>query len=376
MIQTNAEMKRFNTLKVFTALQESALSRRELVAKSGLSWGTVFAVCNDLLQREFIVMKKETVPSGRPPQRLIVHPAKRLLLGIDINSIGLSFNLVNLACDSVYDCFLPVPSREKEELLTVIKEKVKEILTAYEGVIGISLSMQGALRREAGISVRSNFFRNWDNVPLVEIFEQEFHLPTELYHDPECLLTYNLTVDRRIADSKSGIVIRVDDGIGMAQLINGKLYEESDEATCEIGHVIVNPHGEPCVCGKRGCLETYGSLRGMKEQYLRKTGGKAQDFVALYQNGNPVAEEIVNEAAFYCGMVISNLFTLYAPSFILLDGLAINKLDGYFEKIRQATEDFSRNACNLLKADYCNNAPAVGASILTIRHKLEEILFS
>ena len=60
MVQTNYEMKKNNTLKVFKALKEhGALSRREIENVTGLSWGTVSTVSGDLLSRGFIVAQKQ-----------------------------------------------------------------------------------------------------------------------------------------------------------------------------------------------------------------------------------------------------------------------------------------------------------------------------
>ena len=71
MVQTNYEMKKNNTLKVFKALKEKGvLSRREIESVTGLSWGTVSAVTNELLSRGFVAAQKESSGTGRPPSVL------------------------------------------------------------------------------------------------------------------------------------------------------------------------------------------------------------------------------------------------------------------------------------------------------------------
>ena len=39
-------------------------------------------------------------------------------------------------------------------------------------------------------------------------------------------------------------------------MLDGRLYTGSSFAAGEIGHVVVDPDGTRCACGKRGCLET------------------------------------------------------------------------------------------------------------------------
>ena len=52
------------------------------------------------------------------------------------------------------------------------------------------------------------------------------------------------------------ICVRVDEGVGAGLVLDGRLYAGSSYAAGEIGHVVVDPSGATCACGKRGCLET------------------------------------------------------------------------------------------------------------------------
>lgn len=372
----NFELKKSNTLAIFHAMQKvRTISRRELEEMTGLSWGSVSAICSALLRKGIITGEKEFASTGRPPERLTVCTTKKLSLGIDINSVGLSFNVVNLAGVSVYSDFLTVESSYKDDVLALLEEKTRGILDRYADILSINLSMQGALDRAAGISLRSNFFKNWENVPLVEFFEKKFGIRTFLYHDPECLLTYHLNNDPRLKNKDSGIVIRVDDGIGMAQLTNGNLYESGGTPACELGHTIVIPDGLACPCGKKGCLEAYSSLRGMHYLFSNTANGSSEEFIRAALSHDEKAEGIARQACVYLGLAIANLFTLYNPEFIIVDGKAIVKLPFFFEEIRKHVGSFYGGSFNLLRAEYKMDAAAIGAAMLTIDKQLENILF-
>ena len=43
---------------------------------------------------------------------------------------------------------------------------------------------------------------------------------------------------------------------GPGIVLDGALFTGNRSAAGEIGHVVIDEHGEPCACGKRGCLET------------------------------------------------------------------------------------------------------------------------
>lgn len=377
MTWTNYEMKKYNTLKVFNTLRSHGpLSRREIEKKSGLSWGTVSNVCNELLQREIIVAQKSITHAGRPPEKMIINPLKNLLLGIDVNSIGLNFNVISLAGNTLHTKFVPIENNEKDVLLQSLKAHTRTIVDSFPAILSINLSMQGKIKKNQGISIRTNFFKNWSNVNLVEFFTNEFHLPTYLYHDPVCLLAYHQKTDDRLKKYDNGISIRIDNGIGMAQFSSGDIYETARETACEIGHTIAIPGGRTCACGKDGCLEAYASLRGMNERYTESDPKTYPDFISALHNKDPFAQIIYEDATRSLGMALSNLYSLFDPSFILIDGYAISLLPTLFDDIKTQTEYFFKNKCNLIKAVYKKEAPAIGAAYLTIDKIIEGILFA
>ncbi|HEY3141484.1 MAG TPA: ROK family transcriptional regulator [Acidimicrobiales bacterium] len=63
---------------------------------------------------------------------------------------------------------------------------------------------------------------------------------------------------------RSLLLIRIGHGVGAGVVIDGHLVIGDRFAAGEIGHVVVDPRGEPCACGRRGCLETAiaGRMRG------------------------------------------------------------------------------------------------------------------
>jgi predicted NBD/HSP70 family sugar kinase len=374
-MHTNFELKKHNTLKIFGALcGKDSVSRKELAEATGLSWGSVSAITGDLIARGIIDAEKNASAGGRPADKLALSTTRYLQLGIDVNSVGLSFAVVNLRGEAVYFEELPIVSRKKDDLLANLFDKTAEILKNWKNVIGINLSMQGKINRKTGVSVRTNFFTDWKNVPLVNMFEKLFALPTKLYHDPDCLLYYHLRHDPRLSGANSGYVVRLDDGIGLARLINGTLFETGDDTSLELGHTISTPDGRLCPCGKQGCLESYASLRGMREIYAENYGFD-KDFCEKLTIQDGATAEILQEATDRLGVSIANLFTLSSPEFILLDGVLLSLAPYCFEEIKKNTEKRLNDTCNLLLAQYKREAPAVGACLLTTEKNAEEILF-
>ena len=211
-------------------------------------------------------------------------------------------------------------------------------------------------------------------MPLTEIFSTRYHRPTALYHDPECLLTFHLYSDKRLHQLTNGMIVRIDEGIGFAHVIDANLYETaSPDATCELGHTIIVPNGKRCICGRNGCLEAYASLRGMKTSYTDRTHIEIKDFVSVIHT--PEAKDIVRQAADCLGISLANLFSLHCPSFVMLDGMIFSRIPDFFQAVKLQTKKHYGADCNLLLANYHRDAAAIGASLLTINKNLDNIVF-
>lgn len=52
-------------------------------------------------------------------------------------------------------------------------------------------------------------------------------------------------------------------GVGSGIVANGQLIYGCDGFAGELGHMVVEPEGRPCGCGRKGCLETYCSATGV-----------------------------------------------------------------------------------------------------------------
>lgn len=71
------------------------------------------------------------------------------------------------------------------------------------------------------------------------------------------------------------LVVTIGTGVGSGFVVNGQLVLGSHGNAGEIGHMTVMPQGRSCTCGRKGCLEAYVSIRGMRQTYLELDGNPA-----------------------------------------------------------------------------------------------------
>jgi glucokinase len=118
--------------------------------------------------------------------------------------------------------------------------------------------------------------------------------------------------------SKSMVYIVVGTGVGAAIILDGQLYRGIHNTAGEIGHTTLDPHGELCACGSRGCLETYLGGPWLAEHYRRarhRSGppladGDAvtgKDVTARAEAGDPLAQQVMTQAGRALGTAVATM---------------------------------------------------------------------
>lgn len=153
---------------------------------------------------------------------------------------------------------------------------------------------------------------------------------------------------------KNFIMITLGTGVGSGIVVDGKVVYGADGFAGEVGHTIVQPEGRLCGCGRRGCVETYSSVTGLRktalellnntnsESSLREIakeniGGKTIYNAAI--NGDILALKCFEITAKMLAIGIANAVAITSPEKVFLFGgltksgdLLMKPLKKYFEE--------------------------------------------
>jgi predicted NBD/HSP70 family sugar kinase len=156
--------------------------------------------------------------------------------------------------------------------------------------------------------------------------------------------------DRLARDERRNlIVINARHGIGAGIVIDGHLFQGDGGGAGEIGHVVVvRENGLLCRCGNRGCLETVASAQAIVRR-IRQMVDEAADtqlprqaqaitldaVEAAFIAGDPLACQVVLEAASYMGLAISALVGMLNIQDIVLSGELTRFGAPWLEAIRE-----------------------------------------
>jgi predicted NBD/HSP70 family sugar kinase len=118
------------------------------------------------------------------------------------------------------------------------------------------------------------------------------------------------------------VIFKMDVGVGGAIVSNGAIVNGVAGGAGEFGHVSINPEGELCRCGNRGCLELYASFVKPLEQLSRvhKRAMTMDDAIALAESGDTGALRMIADVGEHGGRGLAMIGTMLNPPLILIGG--------------------------------------------------------
>lgn len=182
------------------------------------------------------------------------------------------------------------------------------------------------------------------------------------------------------------VMVTLGTGIGGGVVAGGQLIRGANGFTGEIGHMVVDPDGLPCPCGRRGCWERYASGSGLAQiareaaigKRLRRVvqfaGGDAErvrgeDVQAAAREGDTEALEVVDAFGRWVALGLNNLTNLLDPEMFVLGGglaasgdLYLGPIQKWFTQLLYAPD--LRPHPKLVFASLGERAGAVGAALM------------
>jgi len=240
----------------------------------------------------------------------------------------------------------PVTGQGPDAFLDGLCELVEKVRAP--GVRALGVAAPGPLELPAGRMLSVPNLPGVGVAPVKETLERRFGLPVFLENDANCAA---------LAEGRFGAGQGVDDflfltlstGLGGGAVVGGRLLRGASGNGAEVGHVVVEPQGVLCGCGKRGCLEAYcGGLNlarrvaadpGFAASALPRLAG-AEPFEAKHlfegaRAGDPLAKLYLAEWVERLSLGIADLVFAFDPRRVILGTMAVQSGDLFFEPLRR-----------------------------------------
>jgi glucokinase len=171
-------------------------------------------------------------------------------------------------------------------------------------------------------------------IPFVELLQKQINVPVVLTNDAKAA-----AVGEKLFGGAKGmenfIVVTLGAGLGSGIYTHGHLLTGNLGLAGEMGHMIVETNGRMCNTRRKGCLESYASVTGIKRTIFLLLANSVQDsplrnfsfkdldgeqISKAALNGDPIALEAFEFTADVLGKALANVISLLDPEAIFLTG--------------------------------------------------------
>jgi len=212
---------------------------------------------------------------------------------------------------------IQTPQLDYNKIINSISSLVLEISKDIDD-FSIGVCTPGAISKQTGLIKNSNT-QCLIGKPFKEDLEKNLDKKISIENDANC---FTMAESQMGAAKEFGLVFGVimGTGVGGGIVIDGTLHSGRTNIAGEWGHHTLHQNGNPCYCGKTGCVETYISGPSLEKQWLKLTG-KSQSMPEILSNvSGEIREKWKNEFLENFGFGLANVIDILDPDVIVLGG--------------------------------------------------------
>lgn len=323
------------------------ISRTQLAKLSHLSKTTVSTLIDELIEKDFILDfgAADSTAVGRKPNTLQVCPGSYYVVVISWEDNNVFLSLVDITGSVVFEKRMVIS--EHETYISLSKTGVyEEILESYpeDKILGICVVVSAMIDKECNeIYSTTLSLSGGNNLDLINELKNTFRgFPVALLNDTACY-AYAEKVFANIEESNFAF-INFSRGVGATIFMDGKMLGQASGGSTQFGHYSVDPDGELCTCGNRGCLELVLGEASLKKRVAAIGGSKTlaslsqitfKDLGDAAVYGDLTAQKIIREMAREFSIALSNLVCLINPKMIIIGGKSKNLGALFLEEIKK-----------------------------------------
>lgn len=292
-------------------------------------------------------------------------------IGIDIGGSHIGIGLV----DNNGSIVLKIEKFIKDK--TNIEETIEEFITETVIEIGlkhdiesVGIAIPGTVSDNKIIKAVNLGIENYD---LATNLEKILKIPVKLKNDAKCAALAEQKYGE-LQSFQNSVFLCIGTGVGGAVIHEEKLLEPEGVPGYEFSHTIIQKDGELCNCGKRGCFETYASLKRFKQRIsdrfeLNTISGKVIRKFIEENPDNQMIKEMIKEYVDYLSIGISNIVNIFEPEAVCIGGSFSEYEKIFYEPLKQALLQgnllFNRRHDIIIKlAKLKNDAGIIGAALI------------
>lgn len=274
---------------------------------------------------------------------------EKVVLAGDLGGTNLRVAAVQADGSIVYRAERPTPyNGSPDDIVDAVVSVAEECWAKIDGnseIIAFGLAVAALVNSNEGKIHSSPNLPQLNGVELAALVSSRLELPVLLENDATAAAIGEHWLGAS-HEAENSICITLGTGVGGGLILNGEVYRGIDGTAGEIGHIIVEPEGEPCGCGSHGCLEQYASATAavriageLSAAYPDSSLQSLENLTALdiYNAGlagDKLSLEVFRRIGRYLGIALAGLVNVLNPDVIVLGGGAAAGWDLFIDYTR------------------------------------------
>ena len=362
----------------------------ELSKQIGISVPTVTKFVDEMCEEGYVIdCGKLETSGGRHPSLYGLNAESGYFVGVDVKVNMLNLGMVDFKGD-ILDTRSGIPFKLENtpECLDLLCNEISSYISSLDidktKILNICVGITGRVNPTTGQSyTRLNFTEE----PLAKVIEEK--VGYNVCIDNDCrAMAYGEYIKRSTKCPKNLIYITVNWGLGMAIIIDGKLYNGMSGFAGEFGHNYGYDNQQICYCGKKGCIETEVSCSALYRKFIERlrSGENSillkeksideitlEDIIDAVHREDVLGIELVQEIGSKLGRHIGDLINVLNPEMVIIGG-ELSKAGEYLlpsiiSNVRKYTLNLMYKDSDIVLSELKGQANVVGAALLA-RSKL------
>ena len=311
-----------------------------------------------------------------------------MILGIDIGGTRIKAGLVDEDGALLKSAAVPTPPA-LPEFTRALQDLVRDCLGGAS-VNTVGFGCKGIVNASnTNVDVLPGTLHYLEGRSLAELVRPALGADIPIFADNDARVALAGEVAWGAARGHANVaMITLGTGVGGAVLSEGRILRGAAGVAGHIGHVVVDPRGPLCICGSRGCLETYFSARAIEfaaregvdrgcvsaltEEFATRSGDlSCADVFRAAGQGDSMARMIVDEATFALAAALSGVLHVVDPEILIVGGQISEAGDALLlplaEEIHRRTRCLLHREVPLVPPQVLDRSGIIGAAAIT-RH--------
>jgi len=374
----SSEIRKINRNLIYHYLYDHpSVTKQELSNALGMSMPTITQNLTELTAQGLVVNAEQLQSTGgRKARTLSINPRAKHAIGLDVTTHNIGAVAVDLGGSIVVSKRVQAPFSSTpfyfRGLSTLIEDLIDEAGIDRQTLLGVGLAVPAIISKD-GQELTYASFLNFTNGKLKD-FAEFIPYPCRFVNDANAggfAEFWNNAALRNASEDRGVVYLSVNNSVGGAFLVNGRIFPGDDQRASEFGHMTLIPGGRTCYCGQKGCVDAYLGAGRLSDGYQ----GSLSAFFDALQRGEAQACQRWSEYLEYMAMAVNNLHMAF-DSDVIIGGHVGGFMTPYIERLRGIIAErnpFSKSGSYLQDCAYKREATAVGAAMMFIREFMNSI---